>query len=79
MVLVAAEAVPAGSKPPAAVSVRISTGNRHDFSTAVPFPTRASSLEQRRAGGPVESSSKLVRHIGSGSTWFAEQLSPRFA
>ena len=35
----------------------------------------ASSLQQRRAGGWVESSPKLVRHIGLGSTW-AEELYP---
>ena len=31
MVIIAVEAVPAGSKPPAAVSVRISTGKRQSF------------------------------------------------
>ena len=79
VVLVVVEAVPAGSKPPAAVGVRISKGERRDFGAAAPLSTRASSLEQGRAGGPVESSPKLVRHTGSGSTWFTEQMSPCFA
>ena len=61
MVIIAVEAVPVGSKPPAAVCVRISAGERHDFVAAVPLSTRASSLEQGRAGDPVESLSKLVR------------------
>ena len=67
-VLVAVEALPAGSKSLAAVSGRISAGERHDFGTAAPLSTRASSLEQGRVGGPVESSPKLVRRIGSVST-----------
>ena len=46
MVLVAVEAIPAGSKPPAAVGVLISKGERHDFGAVAPLPTRASSLEQ---------------------------------
>ena len=37
MVLATVEAVPAGSKPPAAVSVRISTSERHGFGAAAPF------------------------------------------
>ena len=73
-VLVAVEAVPAGSKPPAAVSVRISTGERHGFGAAAPLSTRTPSLQQGRARGSMESSPKLFRHIGSGSTW-AEELS----
>ena len=78
MVLVAVEAIPAGSKPPAAVNVRISTGERQDFGAATPLSTTVSSL-QRRAGGSVESSPKLVRHIdGPASTLFAEQLYPCF-
>ena len=56
--------------------VPISTDERHGFGAVVPLSTRASPLVQGRAGGPVESSPQLVRHIGSGSTWFAEQLSP---
>ena len=70
---------PVGSKPPAAVVVRISKGERHELGAAAPLPTKASSPEQGRAEGPMESSLKLVEHIGSGSTWFAEQLSPCIA
>ena len=44
MVTIAVEAVPAGSKPPGAVSVRISMGERHGFGSAAPLSTRASSL-----------------------------------
>ena len=70
---------PVGSKPPAAVSMRISTDERHGFGAAAPLPTMASSL-QGRAGGLVESSPKLARHIGGpASTLFVEQLSPCFA
>ena len=75
MVHVAVEAVPAGSKPPVAVSVRIFTGERHGFGAAAPLSTMASYLLQGKAGGSAESSPKLIRHIGSGSTW-AEELSP---
>ena len=71
MVLVTVEAVSAGSKPPAAVGVRISKGETHDFGAAAPLPTRASSREQGRVGGPVKSSPKLVERLGSGSTRFA--------
>ena len=41
-VLVAVEAVSAGSKPPAAVSVRISADERHGFGITAPLCTRAS-------------------------------------
>ena len=44
-VLVAVEAVPAGSKPPAAVGVRISTGERNDVSALVSLSTRAYRLK----------------------------------
>ena len=74
MVRVVIEALPAGSKPPVAVGERISKGERHDLDAAAPLPTRASSFEQGRAGGPVESSPKLVKLFGSGSTRFAEKL-----
>ena len=57
-----------GSKPPAAVGERISKGERRDLGAAAPLPTRASSLEQGRAGSPMESSPKLVELFGSGST-----------
>ena len=75
MVLAAVEAVPAESKSPTDVRVRISTGERRGFGAAVPLSTRASSHEQGRVGGPMESSPKLARQIGSGST-SAEKLSP---
>ena len=52
--LIAVQAVLAGSKPTAAVDVRISTGERHDFGATAPLSTRASCLVQGRAGGPVE-------------------------
>ena len=64
MILVVVEALPAGSKPLAAVSVRISTSERHDFCAAAPLPTRASFLEQGGAGGLVKSSPKLVEVVG---------------
>ena len=75
MVFIAVEAVPARSKPPAAVGVRISTGEEHGFGATAPLSTSASFLEQGRAGSPVESSPKLVRHIGSVSIC-AGELSP---
>ena len=75
MVLVSVETLSAGSKPPAAVHVHISTGERHDFGAAALLSTRASSLEQGRAGGPVKLSSKLVRRIGSVSTCAEESSS----
>ena len=78
MVLVVVEAVPAGSKPPAAVGIRIFKGERHDFGATAPLPTRALSLEQGRARGPVKSSPKLVKLVGPAWTLFAEQLSPCF-
>ena len=40
-IVTAVEAVPVGSKPPAAVGVRISTGERHGFGASAPFSTRA--------------------------------------
>ena len=61
MALIAVEAVPAESKPSAAVPVRISTGERHGFVGAAPLSTRASFLEQLRVGGLAESLPKLVR------------------
>ena len=75
MVFVAVEAVPAESKPTVAVHVRISTVKRHGFGAAAPLSTRASALEQGRVRGPVESSPKLARQIGCGST-SAEELFP---
>ena len=77
VVPISVEAVPAGSKPPAAVNMRISTGERHGFGTAAPSLTETSSM-RGIVGGLVESSTKLARHIRWGSTFFAEQLSPCF-
>ena len=62
-VIVAVEAMPVESKRLATVSVRNSMGERHGSGAAAPLSTRASSLQQGRAGGPVESSPKLVRYI----------------
>ena len=67
MVLIAVEAVPAGSRPAAAVRVCISTGERRGFGKSALLSTMASFLKGR-AGGSVEASSKLVRPIGLGST-----------
>ena len=72
MVFVAVEVSPAGNKPPAANGERIFKGERHDLGAAAPLSTRATSLEQGSAGGPVQSSPKLVEQIGSGSTRSAE-------
>ena len=79
MVLIAVEAVPAGSKLPAAVGVRVSKSEINGFGAAAPLHTKASSPNQGRAGGPVKSSPKLIERFGSGSTRFAEQLSPCIA
>ena len=73
MILVAVEAVPLGAKPPDAVHVHISVGERHDFGATAPLSTRTLSLEHGRAGGPIWSSPKLIRRIGSVST-YAEEL-----
>ena len=77
MVLITVEAVPAGSKPPTAVSVGISTGEIHSFGASAPLSTRAASLRGRLRGSTVMP--KLVELVGSAPTLFAEQLSPRFA
>ena len=74
MIFIAVDVSPVGSKPLAAVVVRISKGGRHDLGAAAPLSTRAFSLEPGGAGGPVQSSPKLVEHIGSGSSWLAGQL-----
>ena len=79
MVLVAVEIVPAGSKPSVTFGVRIYKGERHDFGAATLLPTREPSLDQGRAGGPVESSPKMVELFGSRSARFAEQLSSYLA
>ena len=77
MVLVAVEVVPAWSKPPAAVGVRISKGEIRDFGAAAPFSTKTSSL-QGIAGGSAFTP-KLVELLGPDWTLFAEQLFLCFA
>ena len=74
MVLIAVDAVPAGSKPLAAVGVRISTGERHGFSSSAPFSTRASPLNIGRAGSSAIML-KLVKLVEPSST-LAEELPP---
>ena len=70
MALGAAAVLSVGSKPPAAVDVRISEGERPDFGAAVPFSTKTSSL-QGSAGGSAFTP-KLVEQVGSVWTLFAE-------
>ena len=77
MVIVAVEVLPVGSKPPAAVGVCISRGERHSFGTAAPLSTKTSSL-QRRAGGSAFTP-KMVEIFGPSRAFFAVQLSPCFA
>ena len=48
MILVAVEALPAGRKSPEAVSVRISTGEKHGFGAEAPLSTKTPSLRERR-------------------------------
>ena len=73
MVIVAVGSVPTGSKPRAAVSVRISTGERY----GLPLSTRASSLQGRARGSAFML--KPIKLVGPAWTLFAEQLSPCFA
>ena len=77
MVLIDIEVVLAGSRPPAAVSVRISAGERQGFGASVTLSTRTSSLRGRARGSAVMP--KLVELVGPASTPFGEQLSPCFA
>ena len=77
MTLAAVEAVQAVSKSPAAVSVRISTGERQGFRAAALLSTRASSLKGRAGGSAFMP--KLVEHVGPASTRAEELLSPCFA
>ena len=74
IILIAVEAVPAGSKPPAAVGVRISTGEIHGFGASAPLSTRASPTDSSGAGGSAIML-KLAKLVGSPST-LAEELSP---
>ena len=50
MILVAVVALPAGSKSAAAVSVCISTGERHGFDVAASLSTKTSLLRERAGG-----------------------------
>ena len=50
VVLVVIVAIPAESKPPAAVGGRISKGEIHDLGAAAPFSTTTSSLQGRARG-----------------------------
>ena len=77
MVTVAVEVLPVGSKPSAAVSVRISTGERRGFGAAASLSTKTSSLQGR--AGCSTFLPKLVKLVGSAWMLFAEQLSPCFA
>ena len=77
MVLIAVEAVPVGNRPPATVSLRISTGERHGFGASAPLSIRTSSLQGRAGGSAVML--KLDELVGPASILFAEQLSPCFA
>ena len=78
MVLIAVDAVPVGSKPPAAVRVRISAGERYFFGTTSQLSTRASYLVQGRAGGPVESSPKLVKTHRIGIDLLGRRIIPTY-
>ena len=51
-----------GSEPPAAVNVRISKGERHDFGAAAPLSTKTSSLQERARGSAF--ALKLVELFG---------------
>ena len=66
------------SKPPAAVVVRISKGERHDLDAAAPFSTTTSSL-QGGVGGSAFTPKLIELVFGPGSTRLAEKLSPCIA
>ena len=53
MIFGAVEISPVGSKPPAAVVVRISKDKRHDLGDAAPFSTKTSSLKGRSGGSAI--------------------------
>ena len=63
-----------GSKPPAAVGVRIFQGERHDFDAAAPFSTKTPSLQERAEGSAF--TPKLVEQVGPAWTLSTEKLSP---
>ena len=62
MVLVAVEASPVESKPPAGVGERISEDGRHDLGDAATFSTKTSSLQGRSGGSAF--TPKLVEVFG---------------
>ena len=62
MVIVAVEGLLAGSKPPAAVGVRIFKGEINDFGAAAPLSTKTLSLQGRT--GDSASTPKLVELVG---------------
>ena len=67
-----------GSKPPAAVVVRVSKDGRHDLGAASPLSTTTSYL-QGRAGGSAIMLKLVELVIGPGSTRQAGKLSPCIA
>ena len=74
VVHIAVVVLPVGSKPPAAIVVRISKSERHDFGAASPYSTETASLHGRARGSAF--TPKLVEVV-FGPTWtlFAEKLS----
>ena len=76
VVLIAVKTIPAGSKPLAAVGVRISTGERQGFGASAPLSTRASPTDVSGAGG-LAIMPKLVKLVGP-SLALSEELSPFF-
>ena len=66
-----------GTKPPAAVDVRISMDGRHDLNAAAPHSTTLTSLQGR--AGSSAFMPKLVELGGPGSTRRAEEQSPHIA
>ena len=77
MVIVAVEVLQAGSKQLVVVSVRISTGERHNFGAAALMSTITSFLWGKAGGSAFKS--KLVEIFGPVWTFLAEQLLPHFA
>ena len=77
MVFVAVEVLPVGSNSPAAVGVRISEGERHDFGAASPLSTKPSYLRLTAVDSAFMP--KLVELVGPVWTLFAEKLFPCFA
>ena len=78
VVHVAVVVLPVGNKPPAAIVVRISKSERHDFGAASPYSTETAFLHGRARGSAF--TPKLVEVV-FGPAWilFAEKLSPCIA